>query len=765
MYYDQLARGFGFKKQQLDVGDLKGKFWVRTASVNKVADDNDPAIDQILNILRHRSDAAAWFVEGGKATRDKLKEPKPKKTAKKPPKYVTNEEGQRIPYPVNWGAFDPSVYSEGYAPPSPTRTDIAMVIQELIKKYDDTPYSINNGYCQEFAEDLVKLVRGAEHFEVGGSWVEENIDEPAHSFVKFEGRYYDAEAPQGVRDWHNLPVFHNLTGKENAYKLHLKKLQEGKFSAAKKASEEDYCMVEGCGIWAVDFARKNGGEICILSADYGEEWSDEIPYEITHAFVKKDGKTFDAGGQRSADEMAKELNVTLYSIKGPWLPDEFEAKFMGDTDDKPLFGKTAAKLYPATDEWVGRAKDFLKEKWAERHLELGREGEPMDIKGACKFASLFAQALFGGQIRGNADHQLLKTPDRIIDLTDLWDSGTFYHDKGFFGNPEHAESMASCEPRVRQWVEEFGQRYGIDKVAGFGKKADMGRVMQQFPDLGEEIPEAGLIPEKGQYAAIRTSDGQIFADPDWERNTHISFIRRMGIPPDKVEDGGWLIDGVYEPTIRSDAGNYGARARALLNTRKALKAEGKTASKQAGFSKKADTDILVGDGESNAYGNVIPIDELGEWAAMLMPGATRGIAKLTRLLKEHKKIGTLEGIEVSEEKRGQGLGKALLYDFIAEAKKLGATAVVAVVDTAGKQREGFDLIGWYKGQGFKPVPITGAIFPVMVRDLTSKLPKTPTEKARSDSRQTSMLGKPHEDELQDTYAKPKIPFKASLLKE
>lgn len=41
-YYDQIAKGFGFKKQQLDVGDLQGEFWVRTAS--KTAGKRDEAV-------------------------------------------------------------------------------------------------------------------------------------------------------------------------------------------------------------------------------------------------------------------------------------------------------------------------------------------------------------------------------------------------------------------------------------------------------------------------------------------------------------------------------------------------------------------------------------------------------------------------------------------------------------------------------------------------------------------------------------------------
>jgi RNA:NAD 2'-phosphotransferase (TPT1/KptA family)/GNAT superfamily N-acetyltransferase/ADP-ribose pyrophosphatase YjhB (NUDIX family) len=118
---------------------------------------------------------------------------------------------------------------------------------------------------------------------------------------------------------------------------------EGIVKKADMTEDPDYYMTEGCGIWAVDFARKNGGEIYILSAERGEEWSEEIPYEVTHAFVKKDGRTYDVRGERTPDKMAWELSMGEYTVKGPWTPDEFEAKFMGSTDDKPLFGKESAK--------------------------------------------------------------------------------------------------------------------------------------------------------------------------------------------------------------------------------------------------------------------------------------------------------------------------------------------------------------------------------------------------------------------------------------
>jgi hypothetical protein len=46
MYYDNLARSFGFRKQQLDVGDLKGNFWVRQAKLKS----------NLLNKFRFSSD-------------------------------------------------------------------------------------------------------------------------------------------------------------------------------------------------------------------------------------------------------------------------------------------------------------------------------------------------------------------------------------------------------------------------------------------------------------------------------------------------------------------------------------------------------------------------------------------------------------------------------------------------------------------------------------------------------------------------------------
>lgn len=70
------------------------------------------------------------------------------------------------------------------------------------------PREINNGYCEEFAEDLAGLLPNAVT-----KWDDEMLDVPpelgwgSHKFVLWQNRYYDCEAPSGVNDWRHLPFF------------------------------------------------------------------------------------------------------------------------------------------------------------------------------------------------------------------------------------------------------------------------------------------------------------------------------------------------------------------------------------------------------------------------------------------------------------------------------------------------------------------------------------------------------------------------------
>lgn len=107
------------------------------------------------------------------------------------------------------------------------------------------------------------------------------------------------------------------------------------------------------------------------------------------------------------------------------------------------------------------------EGWRERARERGRQ-DPEDLSGSCKFTSLLAQRLFGGRLRGNADHQYLELPGKVrVDLNaeardvlalqadgiDPW-----RHDPLFWGNSDHRASLLSCKARVDQWERQVRAR-------------------------------------------------------------------------------------------------------------------------------------------------------------------------------------------------------------------------------------------------------------------------------------------------------------------
>ena len=84
------------------------------------------------------------------------------------------------------------------------RVAITRVIRRLIKKYEVkyylTPFTINCGDCDSFAQDLLTEFPEGQMF-----WGDEipkqfrtDVDPEGHCFFKFKGRYYDSESPKGV---------------------------------------------------------------------------------------------------------------------------------------------------------------------------------------------------------------------------------------------------------------------------------------------------------------------------------------------------------------------------------------------------------------------------------------------------------------------------------------------------------------------------------------------------------------------------------------
>jgi len=139
----------------------------------------------------------------------------------------------------------------------------------------------------------------------------------------------------------------------------------------------------------------------------------------------------------------------------------------------PDLGKLTVPPFPieATEENVSAAKAFVLSKWQERHDARATEWEqamgrpyynerPTDLSSSCKFTSVFAAVVFGGEIEGNEAHQFAVVEGRVVDLNeDAGDvagtEGIYRNDPVFMWSRDHKESMESCLPRVADWIGEF----------------------------------------------------------------------------------------------------------------------------------------------------------------------------------------------------------------------------------------------------------------------------------------------------------------------
>lgn len=73
-----------------------------------------------------------------------------------------------------------------------------------------TPEVCNDGFCDLFAAEFVKRFPGAKTYST-----EESLDKTfGHVWVKYKGKYYDAEIPNGVSNWKDLPYMKKLKEKK-----------------------------------------------------------------------------------------------------------------------------------------------------------------------------------------------------------------------------------------------------------------------------------------------------------------------------------------------------------------------------------------------------------------------------------------------------------------------------------------------------------------------------------------------------------------------
>jgi hypothetical protein len=194
-----------------------------------------------------------------------------------------------------------------------------------------------------------------------------------------------------------------------------------------------------------------------------------------------------------------------------------------DKGDQKLFKPRIAKLMQEaagtlqpTPNMIAKASAFVFEKWKERAAERG-EPTPTDLSNSCKFSSLFAQALFGGQIAGNYDHQYLDFNGKVIDLNvDAADvdalKNPYANDPKFLRHPDFKASLASCKPRVAKWVKEFKSTLNTEPVkeaAGSSKKLYHGTSSLNYESIlddGVSDPSYWGTFENAKYFARGTCE-------------------------------------------------------------------------------------------------------------------------------------------------------------------------------------------------------------------------------------------------------------------
>ena len=94
--------------------------------------------------------------------------------------------------------------------PEDIHDDIGQAIRWLAEQYKRasglSPRQINQGQCDNFASDLQSLVSDSRLF-CSEQFEDEWPDVPGHCWVEFEGKWFDAETPDGVDEWKDLPIF------------------------------------------------------------------------------------------------------------------------------------------------------------------------------------------------------------------------------------------------------------------------------------------------------------------------------------------------------------------------------------------------------------------------------------------------------------------------------------------------------------------------------------------------------------------------------
>ena len=85
-------------------------------------------------------------------------------------------------------------------------TTLETITNELLAEGYPSPYQINNGGCDEWANRVLDSFR--DDCRMVGCWATDpDLADSSHIFIEIDDRFFDAECPEGVDDYMLLPLF------------------------------------------------------------------------------------------------------------------------------------------------------------------------------------------------------------------------------------------------------------------------------------------------------------------------------------------------------------------------------------------------------------------------------------------------------------------------------------------------------------------------------------------------------------------------------
>lgn len=139
-----------------------------------------------------------------------------------------------------------------------------------------TPKEITHGHCLEWAQEFKKRVPGAviQDVDLWPHRGKENL--PYHVWVKYKGKLYDAEHPEGVNSFKELNFF-----KEHKNQAIINKLKSRRFPTSDSPKPKRIASGEGFDFWLIgnDVYRAPTGSILdIYGAPQAKRWECTYPH-------------------------------------------------------------------------------------------------------------------------------------------------------------------------------------------------------------------------------------------------------------------------------------------------------------------------------------------------------------------------------------------------------------------------------------------------------------------------------------------------------